>query len=249
MTHRTVREVMTTDVATARQDTPFKELAGLMAARRVSALPVLDGQDRVAGVVSQMDLLCKEEYQPDGKRPHWWWHRSRRAKAAGVTAADVMTAPAVTIGPDATVVEAARALDAHHVKRLPVVDAGGQLAGIVSPRDLLAVFRRPDQAIRDEVAGEVFGDILRTNPALVRVEVAEGIVTLDGEVETKSMVDVAVRLTRAVDGVVGVTGQIGYAMDDTPLPPSESSLTAVRNERFIPPQPGGENLPPPPPAS
>ena len=243
MAHHRVCEVMTADVACARQDTPFKELAGLMAARGISALPVLDDQGRVTGVVSEVDLLRKEEYQEDGKRPPRWRHLHSRAKAAGVTAKDVMTSPALTIGPDATVVEAARALLGHHVKRMPVVDSAGHLAGIVSQRDLLRVFLRSDQEIRDEIRTEVFGEELGTNLALIQVDVAEGVVTLSGEVRDKSMIGVAVRLAHSVDGVVDVTNHLTYAVDDTPLPKS-SSLSDVKNARFIPPQPDGdtENL-------
>ncbi|HCU96509.1 MAG TPA: inosine-5'-monophosphate dehydrogenase [Actinobacteria bacterium] len=243
MTHHRVREVMTADVACARQDTPFKELAGLMAARGISALPVLDDQGRVTGVVSEVDLLRKEEYQEDGKRPPRWRHPHSRAKAAGVTAKDVMTSPALTIGPDATVVEAARALLGHHVKRMPVVDSADHLAGIVSQRDLLRVFLRSDQEIRNEILTEVFGEELGTNLALVQVDVAEGVVTLSGEVRDKSMIGVAVRLAHSVDGVVDVVNHLTYAVDDTPLPKS-SSLSDVKNARFIPPQPDGdtENL-------
>ena len=86
MTHRRVREVMTAEVACAREDTPFKELAGLMAGRGISALPVLDEQGQVAGVVSEVDLLRKEEYQEDGKRPSRWRDSHRRRQAAGVNA-------------------------------------------------------------------------------------------------------------------------------------------------------------------
>jgi CBS-domain-containing membrane protein len=233
MAHHRVRELMTADVACATGDTPFKELATMMAARRISALPVLDEDGQVAGVVSETDLLPKEEYQEDGKRLPHLRHRRSRAKAAGVTARDVMTSPALTIGPDATVVEAARALHEHHVKRMPVIDSAGHLAGIVSQGDLLRVFLRSDEAIASEIRTEVFGDELGTNLALARVDVAEGVVTLSGEVQDKSMIAVAARLVHAVDGVVDVVNHLSYAVDDTPLPRS-SSLSDVKNARFIP---------------
>jgi CBS domain-containing protein len=230
---------MTTAVACAHEDTPFKELAAIMVSRGIGALPVLDEQGRVAGVVSEADLLRKEEYQEDGaKRVARWWHRADRAKAAGVIARDLMTSPAITIGPDATVVEAARSLGAHHIERLPVVDAANQLAGICSQRDLLQVFLRPDEQIRAEVRGDVFGAFLATNLALVHVDVARGVVTLGGEVGSKSMIPLAVQLTHAVDGVVDVVDELTFAVDDATLPMC-SSLSGVRNARFIPPEPGG----------
>lgn len=233
MTHRTVREVMTTDVACASQDMPFKEAAELMARRHVSALPVLDPAGRVSGVVSESDLLRKEEYQdhPGAPRLGWRWRHELRSKATADTVRGAMTFPAVTVAPDISVVEAARVIDRHHVKRLPVIGPDGRLAGIVSRADLLRVFLRSDEEIAGEVKTEVFGAALGTNLALVRVEVSEGVVTLAGEVEKKSMVPMATHLVRAVDGVVDVVNQLEFAIDDAPLPKS-ADLTEFRNARF-----------------
>ncbi len=221
MSHRTVREVMTTDVVTARTDTQFKELARLMATRRVSALPVLDASGQLAGVVSEADLLPKQEFQEDPHaRPLPWWRRwLARGRTAGITAADVMTSPAVTVRPQESVVAAARLMDRHTIKRLPVTGPDGALAGIVSRADLVRVFLRPDAEIREEIIGEVLTDFLGANPALVRVDVSEGVVTLGGEVEKKSMIPFAVRMSRSVDGVVDVIAGLTYAVDDTRLPP------------------------------
>ena len=223
MTHRKVGDVMTAEVVTVTEDVPFKELAGIMAERGVSALPVLDHQGRVTGVVSETDLLRKEEYQedPDAKRPPRWRHHDARARAAGVTAADVMTSPPVTITPEASIVAAARALDRRHVRRLVVISADGWLAGIVTPSDLLRVYLRSDEEIRAEILQEIIAGCLGTDPDLVRVAVREGVVTLAGRVETKSMITHAVRMSRAVDGVVEVVDQLGYAIDDLHVPPRE----------------------------
>ncbi len=220
MTHRTVREVMTQPVVTVSLDTGFKNVAALMAERGVSALPVLGAGGRVAGVVSEPDLLRKEEYQEDpaAGRPPLLGHG--RARAAGRTAGDLMTSPAVTISPDASVVEAARALDRHQVGHLVVAAEDGSLVGIVSPRDLLKVFMRADEDVRREIVGEIITKYLGTDPARVEVAVNDGIVTLRGEVEHKSMVPLATRLTRAVDGVVDVVTGLSYAVDDSHRPMS-----------------------------
>lgn len=236
MTHRRVREVMTADVACANEDTPFKEITQIMAGRGISAMPVLDGHGRVSGVVSEVDLLHKEQYQGKGRRPPLLGHPVSRAKAAGTTAGDVMTSPAITIGPDATVVEAARSLVSHRIKRMPVVDADSRLVGICSQRDLLRVFLRSDAAIEEEIRTEVFRDELGTNLALVQVDVDEGIVTLGGEVESKSMIGPAVRMADSVDGVVDVVNHLTYGVDDT-VPRKTLSPTDARNARFIPPPP------------
>ena len=221
MSHRKAREVMTPHVITAGVDTPFKELAAIMARRGVSTLPVLDGQGRVTGVVSEADLLPKQEFQEDPKaRPRQRWRRrAARDRAAGTTAGDLMTAPAVTIGPDESVVAAARLMERRKIKRLPVTGPDARLEGIVSRCDLVRVFLRPDTGIRDEIIDEVFTDYLGTDPALVRMTVTDGVVTLAGEVGKKSMIPFAVRMSRSVDGVVDVVDELTFAVDDTRLPP------------------------------
>jgi CBS-domain-containing membrane protein len=220
MAHRIVRDVMTAEVVTVTEDAPFKELAGLMAERNVTALPVLGTQGRVVGIVAEVDLLRKEEYQddPSARRLPRRHNRARRAQAAGLTARDVMTSPPATISPGASIVEAARALDRHRVRHLVVTDGDGWLLGIVAPRDLLKVYLRSDDEIRDEIVREVITDYLGTNPARAKVAVTNGVVTLGGEVEKKSMIRLAVKMARSVDGVVDVTDRLSYAIDDSRLP-------------------------------
>jgi CBS domain-containing protein len=198
MPHRKLRELMTAEVVTVTLDTPFKELAGLMAIHKVSALPVLGPGGHVAGVVSEIDLLRKDQFQDD----------------PGRAARDVMTSPAVTVAPDATIVEAARLMDRHRIRRLIVVGEDGLLAGIVTPRDLLRVYLRSADEIRAEIADEVL-TAFRTNPVQVKVTVADGVVTLDGVIEQRSMIPLGVRMTHAVDGVVDVVNRLSFAADDT----------------------------------
>lgn len=218
MSHRKVGDVMTTDVVTVPSDMRFKELAALLGRLMVSALPVLGPDGRVAGVVSEVDLLRKEEYQqdPDAEPAPRWRRWADRARARGRTAADVMSSPAITVAPDASVVAAARLLDRHHIKRLLVVGADEQLAGIVTPHDLLRVYLRSDEEIRDEIVNDILVHYLVTNPALVKVTVTDGVVTLAGELEEKSMIPIAIRMTQAVDGVVDVVDAgMSFAVDDT----------------------------------
>lgn len=213
-----VRDVMTAEVATAREATPFKELVRIMAERRISALPVLDTTDRLVGMVSEADLLPKEEHRDD--RPGRWAllfgadHVSR-AKAAGDNAGQVMTRDLIVTRADATLVEAAKDMERWQVKRLPVVDAAGGLVGVVSRVDLLKVFLRDDGEIRQEVISEVLVRVLWADPEQVDVEVRDGIVTLSGELEQRSQIGVAVRLTRRVEGVIDVVDRLGYTVDDT----------------------------------
>ncbi len=218
MKHRTVRDVMA-DAVTVTTSTRYKDLVRMLVGRGISGLPVLSRRGTVAGVVSESDLLMKEELQHDpGSRPAVHHRRALRAKAAGDTAGDVMTTHPVTVRPDATVAEAARLMDRQHASCLLVVDEHGKLAGTVGPRDLLRIFLRPDSEIRADIVDEVLTGYLGTNPALVSVDVIDGVVTLAGEVERKSMLASVLPAIRAIDGVVDVEGQLSYATDDTRQP-------------------------------
>jgi len=217
---RKVRSVMTADVVTVTEQAPFVELVRLLAVHKVSALPVVDGDGRVVGIVSEADLLRKEEYQDEQEGPHLLEGRSRRiarAKAAGHTAADVMSAPVVTVSPEETVPVAARLLARHGIKRLPVVDEAGRLVGIVSRADLLRLFLRDDEAIRREILEEVLLQTLWIDPLTVRVTVHDGIVTLAGQLERKTLVQIVVHLARTVPGVVDVVCQLTFELDDDRL--------------------------------
>jgi CBS domain-containing protein len=221
MSHWKVRDVMSTDVVTVPSDMRFKKLAALLGELKVSAVPVLGPDGRVAGVVSELDLLRKQEYQHDtyAKRAPRWHRWADRVRARGRTAADVMSSPAITVEPDISVVVAARLLDRHHIRRLLVVGADERLVGIVTPHDLLRVYLRSDEEIRDEIVNDIMVQDLATNPVLVKVSVTDGVVTLAGELGQKSMIPIAIRMTQAVDGVVDVVdGGLSFAVDDTHLP-------------------------------
>ncbi|MEV8099897.1 CBS domain-containing protein [Kitasatospora sp. NPDC085879] len=219
MQHRSVHDVMTQEVVTARPDTPFKEVAGLFHRNDITAVPVLDEQDRPIGMVSEADLIRKEAVLPDpeGRAPGRWLPPKDRARAEAETAGGLMTTPAVTARPTWSVPEAARQMDKHKVKRLPVVDEAGRLVGIVSRRDLLEVFLRHDAAIREEIVHDVFGQILWTSAEDIQVTVDDGVVTVAGRLPRRSLIPIAEQLCRAVDGVVGVHQTLDWTEDDTEL--------------------------------
>jgi len=214
----TVRDMMTSTVVTVADSAPFKEIVRLMQVHGVSALPVVDAGGRLAGIVSEADLLPKEASETDGVRHLLGSRRKRADKASGLVAAQLMSAPVVTVGPDATLREAARLILERKVKRLPVVDGGGRIIGIVSRADLLKVFLRPDHEILDEVTKRVFLRTLWLEPDTVKATVREGVVRLDGVVEQRSMLPMVVGLVKGVDGVVGVDSHLGYEVDDTARP-------------------------------
>ncbi len=216
MTRLKVRDVMTQPVVAVREDAPYKEIADVLAAREVSAVPVLDATDRLVGVVSEADLLHKMEYQEPHRRPALSRRRrTARQKADGDVASALMSSPAITIPPDAGIVSAARRMEENGVKRLPVVDELGHLVGIVARRDLIRVFLRADGAIRRDVIDQVLRCTFWLTPADVSVAVHGGVVTLTGVMEHHAMIDIVVRLTQAVDGVVDVVSRL--TADDDPL--------------------------------
>lgn len=217
MDTRRVRDVMTDPVVVARPECGYKEIVEVMARFGVSALPVIDDDCRVLGVVSEADLLHKVELAGDEPHARLFERRRRaaRKKAAGDTAQDLMTSPAITIGPDAPAREAARLMEKEQVKRLPVVNAEGRVVGIVARRDLLRVYAQPDSEIQRRVVNQVLRRTLLLEPSDITVSVADGIVTLHGATDRRSTAQIAVRLTHAVDGVVDVFDELTWDYDDT----------------------------------
>src|SRR5215472_11018160 len=207
--HSRVRDVMTTSVVTVDRITPYKEIARLLTEHRISGMPVLTMGRHVAGVVSEADLLAARAPDTGG----WWHWLTGRKEHRGLVASQLMTAPAITIHPDAALATAAGLMSTHHLRRLPVVDPDGKLLGIVSRRDLLSVFLRPDAEIAHQVR-EILTEVLPGGPTGVEVVMHDGVVMLTGAPELASdsdLIQVAVRLTRDVDGVVDVIDNTGPA--------------------------------------
>jgi CBS domain-containing protein len=224
--HSLVKDLMTTQVVTVTPQTPFKEIVARLADHRVSALPVVDDDGLVLGVVSEADLLLKEEFpDPDQDTPLFWTKRRRRErdKAAASTARDLMTVAVVAISPDATAAEAARRLHTAKVKRLPVVDERGRLVGILSRGDLLKVFSRSDQAIRREILDEVIVGEFMMDPDRFFIQVHDGVVILEGRVERLSLLPWVVRAVHSVEGVVRVEDRLAYDLDDIDAGPLMAS--------------------------
>ena len=152
------------------------------------------------------------------------WHsmhlpyRTRRDIATAETAGELMDRYPPTVPADTSAAEAARLMDRHQSRFMLVTGEDGKLLGVVTARDLLRVYLRPDAAIRTEISRDVLSRYLGTNPVLVEVDVTDGVVRLSGELERKSMLPAALRAVRAVDGVIDVESQLGYTIDDIRLP-------------------------------
>jgi CBS domain-containing protein len=211
---RRVRDVMTTSVVTVDRITPYKEIARLLAEHRISGLPVLRMGRHVVGVVTEADLLdaqAKTARRLRSASRRTWWPRGQ--KHPPLTAGELMTTPAITIGPDATIPAAARLMSTHHVRRLPVVTDDGKLLGVVSRRDLLSVFLRPDEDIAADVR-RVLDDILLIRPTEADVRVRNGVVTLTGTLrpaadDNTGLIPLAIKLMWDVDGVVDIVDKLG----------------------------------------
>jgi CBS domain-containing protein len=220
MSHQKIKHVMSTDVTTVREDTPFKDVVRALEQRDISAAPVVDVAGHVLGVVSQADLLVKQGAQEQDwtRSPMTWWRRRRDARrASATTAGRLMTTPVVTITANSTVVRAARELNRYNIKRLPVVDADGKLVGVVSCKDLLSLFLRKDEDIRADIIENVFerGIGMVVNPSTVRVTVHDGRVELDGQLDMKSLLPLVEQVAQHIDGVVDVTMSMTYRTEDT----------------------------------
>jgi CBS domain-containing protein len=212
-----VRDVMTTRVVTVRENATFKDMAALLTEYRVSAFPVLDEEGKVIGVVSEADLLSKEALVADmGSQAPWLGriagspYHDEFAKAAAITAADLMTKPPVVVTPDEPVTSAARLMYHGRVKRLPVVGEKGQLIGIVSRADVLSVYRRPDEEIRQEIIKNVIMNEFFADPDRFVVAVKDGIVTLEGYPESAARGRDIVVESWHVEGIVSVRDRLTY---------------------------------------
>ncbi|GAA4197730.1 CBS domain-containing protein [Microbispora amethystogenes] len=207
----TVRDVMNRFVVAVEADASFGEVVTAMCRFHVGAVPVVDGDRRVLGMVSEDDLLLKDMDRRMGdllfEGPSR--HRERR-KAAGRRVRDLMSTPAITVTEDTPVRQAAWLMHRNRIKDLPVVDAvTGRITGLVRKSDLIRVFCRSSEDIREDVL-DVIGPC--TGRCSLRVE--DGIVYLEGSVERRSQLRALLEAVWRVDGVVDVDSEVSYEVDD-----------------------------------
>jgi CBS-domain-containing membrane protein len=181
---------------------------------KVGAVTVIDAEGRPIGMVSDDDLLLKEIDTPAGGR--LFENRARRRehdKAAGRTAGQIMTSPALTVTHQTSVREAARLMHVHRIKQLPVIDAAsGKIAGTVHQTDLLKVFTRPAADVLADVAQAVID--LGADPRTLTITVEAGVVRLEGRLARRSQITALVETGRRIEGVADLEADLTYDHDD-----------------------------------
>jgi CBS domain-containing protein len=206
-----VRDVMTQDVTTVAPDTDLRDVAALLVQERISGVPVVEG-GRVVGVVSERDILFKEKPSEGRHRGVLGWLMDEgdlMLKVDAMTARQAMTSPALTIGPDRGVSDAAAVMLDENVSRLPVVDHG-QLVGIITRHDLVRAFARSDHEIRQEIDTDPLIRSYWRRPRSYDVTVRRGVVTLTGKVGNKEQARSVVAFVDRVPGVVRITSRLHW---------------------------------------
>ena len=205
-----IRDLMTRDVLTLIIETPLKRGAELLARERISGAPVVDDAGRVVGVLSEADVLVKASAEAPRSGLLGWLLEPApdyHDKIAAIRVGEAMSAPAVTIAPDRGVHEAASLMIDESVNRLPVVDDGA-LVGIVTRADVVRAFTRTDAEIAEEILGEIFERTLWVEPGRISMEVVDGAVLLEGEVESEADAELLPVLVARVPGVVSVRASL-----------------------------------------
>lgn len=228
-----IEQVMTTDVTTVAPDASLKDVAEVLASKRISGVPVVDADGRVVGVVSEGDIVGIEVGDAHDERGGLlgrllWAAPPERLEAR--TAEEAMSAPALTISPHTGVAEAARQMTESGVNRLPVVDPDGMLVGIVTRADLVRAFVRSDEEIERELREDVALNTLWIDASDLEIRVEQGEVTFGGRVESKADAELLEHFATRVPGVLTVTSDLTWDVENPRLPRSDPRIpTAPRD--------------------
>ena len=218
-----VADVMTRYAVAVGRGASFQDMAAQLSRFRVSAFPVVDDDGTVIGVVSETDMLTRHVLDLARETLAGEHAGEEPREPDDRTAGDLMTQPAVTITPDESLENAARLMYNCRVRRLPVVDADGRLAGIISRADVLAVFDRTNEEIGEDI-GQVISREFRYDPCQFTVTVRSGVVTLEGSPETATLGRDVMRKIRHVPGVVAVRDRLSYPPDQAARLPYDRDL-------------------------
>lgn len=211
-----VRDLMTANVRTVGADASLKEAARRMVESSVSGLPVVDDEGLLVGIITESDFVGAEASRRSMSRPRLlrFLDRPGEIPSQERSVGDVMTTNVVVVGPNSDHTEAARLMQKHKVKRLPVTE-GDHVVGVISRADLIKAFARSDDLILAEIKDHVLARVLWIDPARVTVGSVDGNVSLSGRLETKSDAQLLVELTKRLDGVASVADTLGWEVDNT----------------------------------
>lgn len=221
-----VVDLMASDVISVLRETSLRDAARLMVEKGISGLPVTDEEGTLVGVVSEGDFLRKEVDRGDlmGRGLLGVLFDNRDSLAEAETVGEVMATTVFTVSPDATLVEAARTMTTHGVKRLPVVTREGTLVGVISRRDVVAAFTRPDELIEDEIREDILRRLLFLDPALLEISVDAGVVNIAGELPTRTDTRLLEAMVQRTDGVIRAEINVTWRVDDTQVGNEPSNL-------------------------
>lgn len=238
-----VRDVMTRDVISVPPSLPLKDVARLLSEHRISGVPVVDTAGEIIGVVSEGDILMKQRGRPVSRRGPLDCLFGERLDRAGLrrraahTASQAMSSPAISIGADRSLREAAALMVDRAINRLPVM-SDGRLVGIVTRADLVRAYLRQDDETLQVIRDQVIRHTMWLDPDDIRIEVRDGHVRLAGTVDRRSTATILEKLIGLVDGVDHIENFLTWEFDDRALPageaepePGASSLTARERPR------------------
>ena len=216
------KDIMTTKVISIRPDTTVKEIARIMLKRHISAVPVVNANDAIVGIVSEGDLMRRPESETERHRSWWLFFLQNSAEQAlnyvkdhGRFARDVMTSSVVSVSEDISVSAIAALLEEHRIKRVPVV-RDGRLVGIVSRANLLHVLAATkelasissdDQTIRSSILETLQGEA-GVQDQFVNVIVSNGVVALWGAVNSRAEKHAAQVVAENTAGVASVDNHL-----------------------------------------
>jgi len=220
-----IRDVMTRTVVSVGPVTPVRDVARLLGENRISGLPVVDADGTLLGVVSEADFLVEAAQGGEPRRPSPIARLFGRPDEASsepghqaATAADLMTSPVITIGPNEAPAQAASVMTRERVNRLPVVE-DGRLVGIVTRADLVRAYVRTDEQLAGVIREDVLLQTLWLDPRAFDVTVVDGIATVRGQVDRRSSAAMIARAIALVPGILKVVSDVTWTVDDEDLKP------------------------------
>ena len=220
-----VLDLMAAEVVSVGPDTSLREVARVMVDLKISGLPVVDDQSKVIGIVTEGDFVRKElERGRLGGIGMLGAIMHDDAVAEAETVGQIMTTEVHTISPDASLVEAARQMTEYDVKRMPVVDPENHLIGVISRADIVEAYTRPDEVIEDEIKEDIIARLLFLDPSTIDVVVERGVVSVAGELPTRSDARLLEAMVQRSDGVIRAEFDLSWKVDDTKQPAPEAPL-------------------------